>query len=44
MSFTEWDLSEYEDPSLYDRENQGCPELPCFSHGFKNKNPVQFLI
>lgn len=28
MSFTEWDLSEYEDPSLYDRENQGCPELP----------------
>ncbi|MEQ7051515.1 class I SAM-dependent methyltransferase [Paenibacillaceae sp. P-4] len=27
MNLTEWDLSEYEDPALYDIENQGCPEL-----------------
>lgn len=24
----DWDLSEYEDPNLYDLENQGNPELP----------------
>lgn len=27
MTYTEWDLSEYEDPALYDMENKGCPEL-----------------
>lgn len=28
MTIMEWDLSEYEDPTLYDLENQGNPELP----------------
>lgn len=27
MTYTKWDLSEYEDPALYDMENKGCPEL-----------------
>lgn len=28
MTMMDWDLSEYEDPNLYDIENQGNPELP----------------
>ena len=28
MTMMDWDLSEYEDPTLYDLENQGNPELP----------------
>lgn len=28
MTTMDWDLSEYEDPTLYDLENQGSPELP----------------
>ncbi|MBG9791574.1 hypothetical protein ABD76_03215 [Paenibacillus dendritiformis] len=28
MTMMDWDLSEYEDPNVYDLENQGNPELP----------------